>query len=938
MIADTERLIDGFRGLPVGMDGSKEPSQIDSGAAWYATNVTFRGGNGPRTRPGFHQIPVDYWINPVPQRTNSSLVGDGTLVTATTSASHGYSTGNWVTVSGASTGYNGNYKITVTGLTTFTFTNTTSGTAAAPGISLRDEDNAYAQDIDESGTSKQRFTTFIKQGKYLQGVQFYQDPLQNNPSQILVVVDGWVLALDFSERTCKRLNPQTRLNTELPVFMCQAERFIVIQNGIDEPSVFDGYSIYRASALNGASIPIGKQMVYGQGRLFVVVKEGSEIIAGDLVFGGSTTNVGVTSSSAANPSEITTDSAHGFTVGNLVTIRGHSSEPYINSTYAVASTPTTTTFTITKAVTSPGRGGFVTRFNAGQDSDCLRFTETNFLNEGGNLTVSNKYGKIVALAFLQVQDTATGQGDLIAFCEYGAVTFQVSVPRELWKNTPGFQRVLFDNIGSANENVLAVNGDLFFRSVQGNGIRTYRNARAEYASYGQTSVSAEVDPILQQDTEWLLRSTSFALFNNRLLMTCWPKQFPRRALSQVQADEFAAEPVPVVFSGMTVLDFNSVSTGRGKSAVVFDGVWTGIQVVKLMQGSFDGQSRCFAFCLHEDDGIRSHEIWEVTEEAEYDLHETAGSRLINAAIITKAFDFGDAMGQKKLIRCDLWLDDIGGGPDNKFSCDLAYRPDNYPNFTKWDVFERSFTTEFMLDDPALFGDYSVDFNEWTFSGMKAFGSGSTANNAISPDTFQTADTLAAAGSAPAKIYRSFNALAGRDYSFTVYAKYDNNQWIRLGLDFGGESYNAWFDVQNGTLGFVDEDADLAIENVGNGWYKLTLTAFSDFEVQADTTIALAVDNSIIGGNVDENQEVLLYGPALERGLPGQETEKFVNLERGYLAQVRFPTPSRATNLASGVPAYLGQDFTLRVAWTGRARLGRLMLHGHRLVEKVGGGI
>jgi hypothetical protein len=34
---------------------------------------------------------------------------------------------------------------------------------------------------------------------------------------------------------------------------------------------------------------------------------------------------------------------------------------------------------------------------------------------------------------------------------------------------------------------------------------------------------------------------------------------------------------------------------------------------------------------------------------------------------------------------------------------------------------------------------------------------------------------------------------------------------------------------------------------------------------------------------------------------------------------------------------LGHDFTLRVNWSGRAHLGRLMLHGHRLVENVGGG-
>jgi hypothetical protein len=65
--------------------------------------------------------------------------------------------------------------------------------------------------------------------------------------------------------------------------------------------------------------------------------------------------------------------------------------------------------------------------------------------------------------------------------------------------------------------------------------------------------------------------------------------------------------------------------------------------------------------------------------------------------------------------------------------------------------------------------------------------------------------------------------------------------------------------------------------------------------------------------------------------------QLLNYERGYAPQVRFPAPPRTANLATDVPAYLGHDFTLRVNWSGRAHLGRLMLHGHRLVENVGGG-
>jgi hypothetical protein len=763
MIADTERLIDGFRGLPAGMDGSKEPPQTPSEAAWYATNVTFRGGNGPRTRPGFREIPPTYWRNPQPVRTATITISNG-VATATVSGGHGYDNKDKVTIAGASpAGVNGTHVITRVNGDVFTFPTAATGTVTGTITARRDVDNAYGEDFIDGDTSRGRVAAIVNSA-LVQGAVIYQDPREGNPAQMIVVADGKIYALNFENASCYFLNSTDDISADVPVYMTQAEKFLIIQTGQDEPRVYDGYVLRRASYYGNQVVPIGKQMAYGQGRLFVAVNEGAEIRAGDLVFGGSTTNVAITGSSAANPTVITTANAHGFVAGDQVTIQGHSSSPLINSTYTVVAAPTGTTFTIPVSVTSAGGGGFVSRFNAGQDSDLLRFTENTFLNEGGSFAPTGRVGRITGLVFLPVQDTSTGQGDLIAFCERGAVTFQVSAPRDQWKDLPGFQRVLLDNIGSTSDNIIPVNGDLFFRSREGNGIRTYRNARAEADGYGLTPVSAEIDPVLKQDTLWMLDAVSFATFDNRLLMTCLPKQYPRRAANQAEADQFAGEPIPTLYDGIAVLDFQSVSTGRGKSAAVFDGVWTGLRIYKLLQGSFDGDPRCFAICLHEDETGRRNEIWEITRGDEYDT-PVEGPRVINASLVTKAFNFDENMSLKKLLRCDLWFDDIGGGPDNIFTCSLAYRPDDYPNFTTWQAFERNFVTQFLTqnDDP----------------------------------------------------------------------------------------------------------------------------------------------------------------------LP--------NYERGYAPQVRFPTPSRTANLATDVPAYLGHDFTLRVEWAGHARLGRLMLHGQRVVEAVNGG-
>lgn len=947
MITDSERILDGFRGLPAGMDGSKDPPQTPSEAAWYATNVTFRGGNGPRTRPGFREIPPTYWRNPVPPRVNSSLIGDGDFVTVTTSVAHGYITGEWVTVSGADAAYNGLYKITVTGGTTYTYANSTLGTSTATGTSMRDVDYTFDVDIDGAGTSYARYNSLVVAGKYLQGTQIYQDPRDDNPAQMILVVDGSILALNFSERSCRRLNPVDPMNASLPVYLIQAERFIIIQNGVDEPRVFDGSALYRASYFGPDGIPIGKQMAYGQGRLFVVVNDGSEIVAGDLAFGGSTTSVGITSSSAANPTVITTAAPHGFVIDDIVTIQGHSSSPWLNSTYVVTATPATTTFSIGRIVTSTGRGGYVTRFNAGQDSDCLRFTETRFLNEGGNLAVSGQFGKIVALAFLPVQDTATGQGDLIAFCESGAVTFAVSTPRDQWKSTPGFQRILFDNIGSANSNILAVNGDLFFRSKQGNGVRTYRNARAEIESYGQTTVSAEIDPILRQDTQWLLGPVTFALFDNRLLMTCLPQQLPRRAISDLQAEEFAQEPVPTIFNGISVLDFKSTSAGRGKSSAVYDGVWTGLRVLNLAQGLFGGDPRCFALCLHEDGTGRKHEIWEVTKEDEYDT-PIEGPRLINSGIVTRAFDFRDAMSLKKLLRCDLWFDEIGGGPENIFTCELAYRPDDYPNFTTWQTFTRGFVTEFLLEDKNILAfTEKFENNGWVKTNTRVI-----ADDAQAPNETLTADTLEEDATDGVHLaYHTTGALpSGANYFYSTFAKADSRNRIYLTLSSTGGAFSSdktahFFLSASGTVSHVSAGVVTFIEPLQDGWYRVGIGAVTDGAGTTRAVVGLAAvagTASYQGNNVSG---LYLWGAQMEATSPSvisptsydPDPPQLLNFERGYAPQVKFPTPPRTANLATDVPTYLGNDFTLRVNWVGKAHLGRLMLHGQRVTEAVGGG-
>jgi hypothetical protein len=64
----------------------------------------------------------------------TSITSAATTATATVSVAHGYATDDFVTIAGATqTEYNGTYRITVTGATTFTYTFAGSGTTPATG-------------------------------------------------------------------------------------------------------------------------------------------------------------------------------------------------------------------------------------------------------------------------------------------------------------------------------------------------------------------------------------------------------------------------------------------------------------------------------------------------------------------------------------------------------------------------------------------------------------------------------------------------------------------------------------------------------------------------------------------------------------------------------------------------------------------------------------
>jgi len=94
-----------------------------------------------------------------------------------------------------------------------------------------------------------------------------------------------------------------------------------------------------------------------------------------------------------------------------------------------------------------------------------------------------------------------------------------------------------------------------------------------------------------------------------------------------------------------------------------------------------------------------------------------------------------------------------------------------------------------------------------------------------------------------------------DYTFSVYAKYKDAQFIRLRST---GSY-AYFDIQNGVIGSAIGTTDTNIEALSNGWYKCSVTSINK-EKQANVFIN---DGTTINYQGDGTSGVYIFGSQME---------------------------------------------------------------------------
>lgn len=292
----------------------------------------------------------------------------------------------------------------------------------------------------------------------------------------------------------------------------------------------------------------------------------------------------------------------------------------------------------------------------------LKITENLQLAGGGTFMVPGSVGDIKAMRFDATLDASLGQGALQVLTAKTVFSCQAPVDRLTWQNlsNPILTESLISNGGLSQNSTVMANGDLLFRSVD--GIRSLILGRRDFNTWGNVPASREVNPILDSDDVNLLQYSSAVIFDNRLLMTTKPT-------SSIQG---------VYHRGLVALNFDPLSSLRGKQASVYDGLWTGLNIFQIVTGDFNNEERCFAFTLN----TISHtlELYELlkTDKEHYDNGDGRITWGFESPVL-----FGKSLNPNRhLLRLsdgEIFIDNLLGNVDFK----VFYKPDQWPCWVPW---------------------------------------------------------------------------------------------------------------------------------------------------------------------------------------------------------------------------------------------------------------
>jgi hypothetical protein len=187
------------------------------------------------------------------------------------------------------------------------------------------------------------------------------------------------------------------------------------------------------------------------------------------------------------------------------------------------------------------------------------------------------------MRFAAVLDSAYGQGPLQVGTSSTIFTCAVPPVRNDWVKleNPILTETLIGRGPLAQNSTINVNSDVFFRTTDGLGSMIF--GRRDFLTWGNVPISNEMNRTLAQDDRALLSVASAVTFDNRFFHTASPKASSRGTYHPALLD----------------LNFDPLSSLRGKAPSIWESLWTGINTLQIINGIFGTTDRCFIFTFNQ---------------------------------------------------------------------------------------------------------------------------------------------------------------------------------------------------------------------------------------------------------------------------------------------------------------------------------------------------
>jgi hypothetical protein len=183
--------------------------------------------------------------------------------------------------------------------------------------------------------------------------------------------------------------------------------------------------------------------------------------------------------------------------------------------------------------------------------------------------------------------------------------------------------------------------------------------------------------------------------------------------------------------------------------------------------------------------------------------------------------------------------------------------------------------------------YSEDFSNSLWVKIAA---SVTTDSIISPNGTLTSDKLiATAVNTGHLIYQTYSAQT-QTYTFSTYAKKGEYDYMIMRLDNDISTVRVWFNLSNGTIG-TSQGGFPTITNIGNGWYRCTMT-YSSASVQNIFAVLYTANADNVQNFLgDGTSGIFVWGAQLVQG----------NLPKDYLYtsdRLNFPRVDYSDGSAS----------------------------------------